>query len=298
DQSVHTYGDWAKIIDNEIVYLNTAEYTRVQIYSGNVYKLTNVNYKNYSMYYETSGYITCKTGTTNPKSRQFTFTSTGNKNEFYISVNGKYIDYIGRSRQAKATTTKKSDALKFTVGEHGIANIYMYKTGDTDLGLHCDQYKNVVGWNHTEKPTLWNVVCVTQNKEKADEKSLQGLISEAVSIHDLIVDTLNTEATTFYDWVEVTSETLATDVDSMMALVALSQDVIANKQYEKYPAFIDNFTAIIAKVRAGYTIPTGINGVISDEEDAVIYDSRGRRVNKITSPGIYIIDGKKMYISK
>ena len=298
DQSVHTYGDWAKIIDNEIVYLNTAEYTRVQIYSGNVYKLTNVNYKNYSMYYETSGYITCKTGTTNPKSRQFTFTSTGNKNEFYISVNGKYIDYIGRSRQAKATTTKKSDALKFTVGEHGIANIYMYKTGDTDLGLHCDQYKNVVGWNHTEKPTLWNVVCVTQNKEKADEKSLQGLISEAVSIHDLIVDTLNTEATTFYDWVEVTSETLVADVDSMIALVALSQDAIANKQYEKYPALIDNFTAIIAKVQAGYTIPTGINGVISDEEDAVIYDSRGRRVNKITSPGIYIIDGKKMYISK
>jgi hypothetical protein len=84
----------------------------------------------------------------------------------------------------------------------------------------------------------------------------------------------------------------------MMALVALSQDAIANKQYEKYPAFIDNFTAIIAKVQAGYTIPTGINGVISDEEDAVIYDSRGRRVNKITSSGIYIIDGKKMYISK
>jgi hypothetical protein len=84
----------------------------------------------------------------------------------------------------------------------------------------------------------------------------------------------------------------------MMAVVALSQDAIANKQYEKYPALIDNLTSIIATVQAGYTIPTGIDGIIFDEEDAVIYDSRGRRVNKITSPGIYIIDGKKMYISK
>jgi hypothetical protein len=298
DQSVHTYGEWAKIIDNEIVYLNTADYTRIQIYSGNVYKLTNVNYSGYTMYYETSGYLTCKGGTANPKSRQFTFTSTGNKDEFYISVNGKYIDYVGRSRQAKATTTKKSEALKFTVGEHGIGKIYMYKAGDTDLGLHCDQYKNVVGWNHTETPTLWNLVCVTLNKENSDEKSLQSLISEAASIHDLIVDTLNTDATTFYDWVEVTSETLIADVDSMMALVVLSQDAIANKQYEKYPALIDNLTSIIATVQAGYTIPTGIDGIIFDEEDAVIYDSRGRRVNKITSSGIYIIDGKKMYISK
>ena len=298
DQSVHTYGDWAKIIDNEIVYLNTAEYTRVKIYSGNIYKLTNVNYKGYSMYFENSGYITCRTGTTNPKSRQFTFTSTGKENEFYISVNGKYIDYIGRSRQAKATVTNKSEAIKFTVGEHGIGNIYMYKTGDTDLGMHCDQYKNVVGWNHTENPTLWNIVCVTQNKELADENNLNTLISEAVSINNLIVDTLNTGSTTFYEWVEVTSETLAADVDSMMALVALSKDAITNQQYEKYPAFIDKLTAIIATVKGGYTISTGIDCIIIDEENAVIYDSRGRRVNKITSPGIYIVDGKKMYINK
>ena len=84
----------------------------------------------------------------------------------------------------------------------------------------------------------------------------------------------------------------------MMNLVALSQNTIANKLYEKCPAFIDNLTAIIATVKGGYTIPTGINGVIFEEKDAVIYDSRGRKVNKITTSGVYIVNGKKMYINK
>ena len=94
------------------------------------------------------------------------------------------------------------------------------------------------------------------------------------------------------------SETLAADVDSMMALVAESNNTISGSSYEKYPALIDRLTAIIATVKAGYTIPTGIDGIIFDEKNAVIYDSRGRRIDKITSPGIYIVDGKKVYVSK
>ena len=300
DQSVHTYGEWAKIIDEEIFKLKENKNSRVQIHSGNVYKLTNVEYTKYTMYYEESGKITSKSGSTNPKARQFTFTSTGKDNEYYISSNGKYIDFIGRSQQATATTTKKSEAVKFTVGDDGKGRFYIYKTGDTDLGLHSakSQSYKVVGWNHTDSPSLWTLFCVTLNKEKNDENSLQGLISEAVSINNLIVDTVNVGSTTFYDWVEVTSETLAADVDSMMALVAESEYALSSSIYEKYPALIENLTAIIATVQAGYTIPTGINGVIFDDKNAVIYDSRGRRIDKITSPGIYIVDGKKMYISK
>ena len=209
-----------------------------------------------------------------------------------------YIDYIGRSRQATTNTSKKADAVKFTVGEHGIAQFYMYKTGDTGIGLHCDQYNNVVGWNHTEDPSLWTLQCVDLKKEKADEKSLNALISEAVSIYDFIVDSTKTDATTVYDWVIVSSETLTADIDAMMAKVAVSQSVIENKYYEKCPALIDELTALIATVKGGYSVTTGINGIVTDEQNAVIYDSRGRRVKKITSSGFYIVNNKKMYIIK
>ena len=295
DQSVRTYGQWADILDKKVTYLLTDKGSRVQIQSGNSYQLYNVNYSKMSMYCE-SNKLTCKSGSTNPKSRRFTFISTGNEDEFNISNNGMYIDYIGRSRQATTNTSKKADAVKFTVGEHGIAQFYMYKTGDTGLGLHCDQYNSVVGWNHTDDPSLWTLQCVDLKKEKADEKSLKALVSEAVSIHDLIVDTTNSETTTLYDWVIVSSETLVSDIETMMEKVAVSETVLANKYYEKCPALIDELTSLIATVTAGYSIPTGINGVVIDEQNTVIYDSRGRRVKRITSPGVYIINGNKVYI--
>ena len=92
------------------------------------------------------------------------------------------------------------------------------------------------------------------------------------------------------------SETLAADVEAMMAKVAQSQSVVDNKYYDKCPVLIDELTALIATVNAGYTVSTGIGGVLFDEADAVIYDARGRKVKNITSPGIYIVNGKKIYV--
>ncbi|MBR5511555.1 MAG: M60 family metallopeptidase [Bacteroidaceae bacterium] len=295
DQSLRSYGEWAILLDKKIVALTSDENNRVQLHSGNTYQLYNVQYPKYSMYCE-NGVLTCKSGTTTPKSRRFTFTSTGNDNEYYISCNGTYINSIGRSQQAKATSSKKADALTFIVGEHGVAKYYMYKTGDTGKGIHCDQSYKVVGWNHTDDPSLWTLVCTDLKKEKADLNSLKALVTEATSIHDLIVDTTNTASISFKEGIEVTSETLAADVEAMMTKVAQAQDVVTNKYYEKTLALIDELTAIIATVNAGYTVSTGIGGILFDEADAVIYDARGRKVKNITSPGIYIVNGKKVYV--
>ena len=296
DQSVYKYGEWATILDKRVVAITTDKNSRVQLHSGNTYQLNNVNYTLYSMYAE-NGKVTCKQGSTTPKARRFTFTATGKDNEFIIANNGAYINYVGRSRQA-TTVTKKAEAMKFTVGEHGIGKFFVHVTGDTDLGLHCDQYYNVVGWNHTDDPSLWRLVCTDLKKERTDLNSLKSLITEATSIHDLIVDTTNTDAITFNEGIEVTSETLAADVEAMMAKVAQSQSVVDNKYYDKCPVLIDELTALIATVNAGYTVSTGIGGILFEEADAVIYDARGRKVKNITSPGIYIVNGKKMYIEK
>ena len=188
------------------------------------------------------------------------------------------------------------EALTFIVGEHGVAKYYMYKTGDTGKGIHCDQSYKVVGWDHTDDPSLWTLVCVDLKKEKEDLNALKALVTEATSIRDLIVDTANTAAITFKEGIEVISENLAADVETMIATVAEAQVVINNKYYNKSLALIDELTAIIATVNAGYTVSTGIGGVVVDEADVVIYDARGRRVKKITSAGVYIVNGKKMYV--
>ena len=295
DQSVNTYGAWATLIDEEINSLLSRDDVKVKIHSGNSYQLENIKYPGYTMYYN-SGSLVCKSGTNNTKMRSFTFVTTNKADEYYILSNGYYVSSVATSTLTAMKTTSKNTAVKFTVENVADAKYAMYKTGDKNLALHCDAAKNVVGWSASADASHWIIVCVDQKKEKADTDALNQLIDEATSVYNLIVDTTNTAEITFNEGIEVTSETLAADVESMMAKVAQSQSVISKKYYEQCPALIDELTAIISKVKAGYTVSTGIGAVIYDEATAVIYDARGHKVKRITSPGIYIINGKKVYI--
>ena len=296
DQSVHTYGQWAILIDEEINSILAQSYdVKVKIQSGNSYKMENIKYPKYTMYYS-SGSLVCKAGTVNPNLRSFTFTATNKKNEFYISCNGYYISNVATSTLTPIKATSKSSAVKFTVENISDAKYSIYKSGDKNLSLHCDASKNVVGWSSSADASHWIIVAVDQIKETADADSLNSLIDEATSIYNLIVDTTNTDIIIFNEGIEVTSETLVADVENMMAKVAVSQNVISKKYYEQCPALIKELYYIIAKVKSGYTISTGINGVVCDHENTVVYDIRGRKIKNITSPGIYIINGKKVYI--
>ena len=42
--------------------------------------------------------------------------------------------------------------------------------------------------------------------------------------------------------------------------------------------------------------PTGIEDVDAEVENNVIYDLSGRRITEITKSGIYIVNGKKIYV--
>jgi len=296
DQSVHTYGEWATLIDEEVSkVIANGDNNRVKIQSGNVYKFYSVNFPQYTMYYN-NGNIICKSGSDSPKMRNFTLVSTGKENEYYISTNGRYVNYLQRDARVTATTTKKSEAVKLTAGESNFAEYYLHKSDDNTAAIHCSYEYKVVGWNYDDIKSKWRLVAVTLNKENADVSKLKELINEANSIYTTVVDTVTNGVISFNEGVEVISETLAADIDSMMAMVSNSQNVISEKYYELCPALIDKLTAIIDVVKAGYTVSTGIDDILCDEENAVIYDARGRRVNKISSSGVYIINGKKTYV--
>ena len=159
--------------------------------------------------------------------------------------------------------------------------------------LHCDASKNVVGWNTTADASHWKLIAVDLKKELADVAALNEFISSAEEIYNMIVDTTETESIKFKDGVEVLSTTLAADVDSMMALVSESKDVIAKKYYECCPGLATSLSSAIATVKAGFTVGTGIGDIHTDIENIKIYDIRGRRIKQITESGVYIINGKK-----
>ncbi len=295
DQSAHTYGEWASIIDKEINLVLSKEDVRVKIHSGNTYQLKNKQYKGYTIYNSSSSLI-CESGTKNAKYRVFKFTSTGKENEYYLSNMGNYINSIATSTQAKASTTAQSSALKFTVSEAGDIYYSVCVTGESMKSLHCDAGKKVVGWDTKADASHWQLVAVDRNKELADETELTSLYCEAYGISQTIIDT--TSATiSFKEGVNVTSPTLVEDFVAMMDKAKESEDVIYKKYYELCPALIPVLREMIEKVKSGYTLSTGI-GTVNAEEDSVIYDIRGRKIKSVTSDGVYIINGKKTYIRK
>ncbi len=297
DQSIYTYGEWATKLDKEISeVIADGDNNRVKIQPGNSYQLYNVRYPLYSMYYD-NGNIVCKSGTASPKMRRFTFVSTGKKNEFCLSTNGKYINFLQKDSKVTATTTKMAEAVKITIGEYDFAEYYLHKTGDATASLHCSALYEVVGWDYESyDQSMWRLVAVELKKENADVASLKKLVSEATAINNQIVDTTNTASVTFKEGIEVTSATLVADVEAMMLKVEESQSAIAKKYFNLCPALIEELESAIAKVKGGYTVNTGISGIGADDKDAVIYDIRGRRINRITSSGVYVIDGKKTYV--
>lgn len=66
----------------------------------------------------------------------------------------------------------------------------------------------------------------------------------------------------------------------------------ANKVYLPYDYSI---SGVVAMFNFGDTV-TDIDGVETDLEQAAIYDLSGRRIERITTSGIYIVNGRKQYV--
>lgn len=70
--------------------------------------------------------------------------------------------------------------------------------------------------------------------------------------------------------------------------------VAAGKAYLCIPGMSSS-----ASLRIGFPGTTGIYNVnVESDEAAVVYDLAGRRVNNVVEPGIYIVNGKKVFINK
>jgi hypothetical protein len=57
-----------------------------------------------------------------------------------------------------------------------------------------------------------------------------------------------------------------------------------------------NYGGQIIDVILRVSDPTGIENVVPESGEKVIYDIQGRRLDEITKPGIYIVNGKKVLV--
>lgn len=88
----------------------------------------------------------------------------------------------------------------------------------------------------------------------------------------------------------IVEEEVLYNLNNFNGLIASDATTVGSAAYAN-KADGDNARWIIAKV-----IPTGINNVATENEKNAIFDITGRKVGNVQKGGIYIVNGKKVYI--
>jgi hypothetical protein len=92
-----------------------------------------------------------------------------------------------------------------------------------------------------------------------------------------------------------------TGLDDLGFYHTASHTIPANRVYVEWPAQNDAASAPVLRFNFGTADEMGnVSGLdaitTEDNNDAIIYDLRGRRVEEMSRPGLYIVGGKKVSI--
>ena len=191
DQSAHTYGEWAMLIDAEIRRIASLPDSKQVIYAANWYSLHNANYTSYSM--GTSG-TKLRCTIADPAAsdaKQWAFEPAGAEGVWYIrnKETGKYISSIGQSVQATATAATTASAIAFTVTDNGDGTFAINDASRSYAALHCDAGKAVVGWEASAKASHWVLTCTVDGQSEIFEEQWYMLMNRADEIlSELVVD--------------------------------------------------------------------------------------------------------------
>lgn len=192
DQSVHTYGKWAVLLENEIQNLISAEYSYIHIRENNFYTLSNRSRSNYALTLEDNVLTgTTKTQTAlTDETKMWEFISTGVAGEYYIrNKGGKYITDVVSNGQVRASSTDEEDAVTFivthiSVGSYDIVN----KLDNTGMAFNNTD-KKVKGGEAQKAASRWTLTVIEDNVSATEKAELESLISNAERILSIVCDT-------------------------------------------------------------------------------------------------------------
>ena len=191
DQSLHTYGEWAMLLDAEMQRIAASPYSKQVIHAVNWYSLHNVNYPSYSMGISGTK-LNCTTAS--PESndaKQWAFEPADDEGKWYIrsKSTGNYISSIATSTQATATATTTASAIPFTIIDNGDGTFAINDASRSYTALHCDAAKNVVGWEANAKASRWTLVCTVDGQKEIYQAQWDVLMERAEEIlSELILD--------------------------------------------------------------------------------------------------------------
>jgi len=174
DQTVHTYGEWAMLLDEALQAVRSDDEARVPVWTENSYALYLATYRNYSLYYFTSGPKGNMLEPAENETKQWQFVPVGDDGRYAIRnvSNGLYITTLAADRRAKMESDKLTDAVQFEVrwNEKGLITFAVPTTG---LYLSYNSDKEAIG---SATASLWRVATVIDNHTEAERTRAESVL--------------------------------------------------------------------------------------------------------------------------
>ena len=245
DQSVHTYGEWAILLNDEIARLRTDKSAFVRIKPGNIYRITNNASRSLRLGY----YNSTLKGTTNTEvpvanpNCHWEFVSTGVDNEFYMKNvgSGLFITTID-SEGAVITSPNSVGSAKFTI-RYADGKINFMCANNASNSISLGSGNAVVGGEATESKSTWLVALNEDNASEVEKAQLEQLIKKASNV----LKELENE-----DYVTVYTDNISELASALEAAEKAAEDNVETTiNYAKY---IDAIEDALANLDGAYVI--------------------------------------------
>lgn len=254
DQSVHTYGEWAIILENEIKAIKSDPYAYIGIKEKNIHTIVNRNYQSYGFAYD-NGTLSGVSNSQIPRDderRNWEFEKAEATGEFYIKCsNGYYISALNNDELAEARTKSKSSALVFVARNNGDATFSFYLKNTPEVFMIMNKERKAIGGKDGSSNANWRLTIVENNAPQYEAAKLTELISEAERIVEEIgsIDGITVNIASNIHVIANNFNELA------LALYAAKNDAIENRETAINPAkIIDTLQAAIANINGTYFI--------------------------------------------
>lgn len=278
DQSTHTYGEWAVLLNTELQRIAALTNAKQGIHAANWYAIHNAQSSNYSI--GTSGTkLRCTiSDPAGSEAKQWAFEPSGEADTYYIlnKETGKYISTIGQSVQVSATATTTKDAVAFVVTDNGNGTFIIKEPSQNYGALHCDASKAVVGWDSKATASHWTLTTLVDGQTALFEAQWAQLINRAENIlGELITD----YATTIDDAAQMSIQSDVTPLvgaDTLLVWATELQGYVFEYHHtdcvvDNYQSLINRISTLVELLAAGYQKPLYLPETSTGEKRVLYY---------------------------
>ncbi len=251
DTSVHTYGEWAILLDKTVLELSENAEAKVPLYEEDYYVLGSVRHKSNSLEYSTAGLkVTFADPAANTK-KQWLFVPSGVEGQYYVQniSSGLYVSVVSDGVRVKATSADTKSAVAFSLIEDEPSRFLLCSVGSEALYLSCDNSKNVVATSNAAS-AQWTLTSVADNHSETLKAKLEALLGMVSLTLEQLVAATEPELK-FHDDVTVLDEQLSTYTLALLDNYATAKQAVA-EDYAYLDVVYATLEAAHEKVKAAY----------------------------------------------